>query len=110
MHFRRAPGKLSTCKFRIDEHVVEYCNSYKYLGVIFQCHLNMNENVEQVVKSSSRALGELINMNRNNYDLSFKSFSHLYNSMVIPVLDYCMGSWNVNTNCKKLDQVHYHAM
>jgi hypothetical protein len=38
---------------------IEYVESYKYLGLWFDEHMNMNKAVRELAKSASRALGAL---------------------------------------------------
>ena len=46
-----------------------------------------------LAESSSRALASIINTSIKQSTLSFKTFTKLYNSCVVPVMDYCAGVW-----------------
>ena len=41
VHFRRTLCKNSNKHFRICNQTAEYCNNYKYLSVMLNCHMNM---------------------------------------------------------------------
>jgi hypothetical protein len=45
--------------FTCSNSNIEYVESYKYLGLWFEEHMNMNKAVRELVKSASRALGAL---------------------------------------------------
>ena len=58
-------------------------------------------------RQGSRALGGIIGKTRENYDLGYKSYTQLINSMVIPILDYGGSAWSGGNHhdFKKADQV-----
>jgi hypothetical protein len=43
-----------------SENTLDYCESYKYLGVWMDEHLTFNKNVKELVKAASRVLGSLM--------------------------------------------------
>ena len=63
--------------------------------------------IESQAKAGSRALSGIIGKTRENYDLGYKSYTQLINSMVIPILDYGGSAWSGGNhhNFKKADQV-----
>ena len=110
MHFRKTRIKACTQKFYVNNVELAICNEYKYLGVILNCHLNLNNTIETIAKAGSQALGGLIGKTKNNIDLGFASYTKLFNTMVTPVLDYRVGAWGTGRVCKRLDQVQYRVM
>ena len=66
--------------------------------------------IDQLARSGSRALGQLISKTKANYDLDYKSFTKLFNACVVPVLDYGSGSWGTGSECKKIDDVQNWAI
>jgi len=93
MHFRKASAKQSEFVFTIGENMLETVDSYKYLGVIFHYKKDFNENAENLAKGAGRALGKIISKIHMLKDLGMKSYEKLYESCVVPILDYCSGVW-----------------
>ena len=91
--------------FYISGDAIQYVTHYKYLGVTFDQHMQMDMAIDQFSKAGSRALGQLIGKTKDNYDLGYCSYSRLFNSCVAPVLDYGSAVWSIGKDCSKLDQV-----
>ena len=88
---------------------VEKVSTYCYLGVTLEFDLNSDSIIMQLSAAGSRTFGQIIGKTRSNYDLGFSSFTQLFNSCVIPILDYAVGVWGTGKNTRKLDQVQEHA-
>ena len=43
VHFRKSRKKLTDRDFHVGEHHINVVNAYKYLGVVFNEHLNLSE-------------------------------------------------------------------
>ena len=59
VHFRNPSVQRSNFIFTCSNSNIEYVESYKYLGLWFDEHMNMNKDVRELAKSASRALGAL---------------------------------------------------
>ena len=94
MHFRQKRNKLTDFKFVINSQELEIVATCKYLGVIVDDKLEMDTTIEQQSLSGTRSLVHIIGTMRSNYDLGFDSFSQLYHSCVVPVMEYSIGSWH----------------
>jgi hypothetical protein len=46
-------------QFKCGEYVIEYCDTYTYLGLWFTEHCNMKKTVNELTKSASRELSAL---------------------------------------------------
>ena len=79
--------------FNLGETPLSYEDHYKYLGVIFEKHLDFNTCAETLGAAGGRALGCVISKFKSIKKLGFGTFSYLYNAGVIPVTDYCAGVW-----------------
>ena len=79
--------------FRLAEKCVEVTYQYRYLGVVLNTHLDLNVTSDALVSVSSRALSCLISKTKDNLDLGYRSYTKLYNSIVLPTLDYEFGAW-----------------
>ena len=83
---------------------------YKYLDLYLHECMDMEKTTTMLAESSSRALGGVIGKTRDNYDLSFASYTKLYSSCVIPILDYCAGIWGIKGRFPKLDSIQNRAI
>ena len=87
VHFRKKAVKQSEQKLYIGTDNIDYIDKYKYLGMTLGCHMDMDVITENLSCAASRALSQIISKTRSNYDLSYKSFTTLFNSCVVPILD-----------------------
>ena len=88
MHFRNARKQISGYKFHLDTVPLTNVCRYKYLGVYFDENLKFNYHEEQMSASANRALGSIINKYKSNKYLPFHVYSKLFNSCVVPIIDY----------------------
>ena len=109
IHFRSTKKKQSDVKFYINKQVVEYTSCYKYLGIYCDEHLKFHEAISTLSNSGSRALGSIIHKYKANKYMGLSTYSKLYESCVLPVLNYCSIVW-AHADCSKSDQVQYKAM
>ena len=74
----------------IDKEVLAKCDEIKYLGVIVHKHLSWRSHIEKVRK---KCLSALTVLHKIKGSLPPKLRSVLYQSMVLPHLDYCAVVW-----------------
>ena len=110
MQFKKKAMMRSDHAFHLDGERLDCVESYKYLGVILDSALNMENAIETLALAGSCALSALIGRTRSNFDLGFRSYSNLVRSMIFPILGYAAGAWYTGLVCKKLDQVAHRAM
>ena len=113
VHFRKMPQHRSSEDFHISGKRIEIVKKYKYLGTWLNSKLSPMDNVENLSKSGSRALGGIIGKTKGNIHMNLKSFSKVFSCMVMPILDYSVGAWYAGgyQHCmRKLDQIQYRAM
>jgi len=109
VHFRNVRRQRSNFEFKMGNTVLEYTPSYKYLGVIFDENLKFDINSEVLASSGGRALGSIIAKYKLNKCMGHKTYTKLYESGVVPILDYCSGVWGFG-NFSKPDMVQNRAM
>ena len=102
MHFRKKRKCPTNYKFKLDGQL-ELVESYKY-------HLDLNEGTNILNGAASRALGGIISKTRSNYDLSYGVFTKLFQTCVVPILDYSSGAWSTGDPMHKLDSVQNRAI
>jgi hypothetical protein len=109
IHFRKGRAQRTDFTFRIGDNELETVEAYKYLGVIFHEKHDFSNNCDALAKGAGRALGSIINKIHNYKEFGFKSFEKLYNSCVIPILDYCASVWG-NKHFQQIDNIQNRAM
>ncbi|XP_069119795.1 uncharacterized protein [Argopecten irradians] len=97
IHFRNKSVPKSNFQFTCGDLNIQTTDRYKYLGIWFTEHLDMELTVKELAKSASRALGALYSKFRFAGGMSFGVFKNLYESLVEPVLFYCAGIWGINS-------------
>jgi hypothetical protein len=93
VHFRNPSVQRSNFIFTCSNSNIEYVESYKYLGLWFDEHMNMNKAVRELAKSASRALGALYGKFVSCGGMTYSVFIKLYESTVEPILFYGSGIW-----------------
>ncbi len=72
-------------------YLVNICQQYQYLGIIISEHLSYEITETTLAESAGRALGGVISKFKSFTNVGFQTFSKLYHSAVVPVMDYCAG-------------------
>ena len=93
VHFRSQSFVRSDAKLTCSGSGIEFCDSYKYLGVWFDEHLTMTKAATELAKSASRALGVLFGKMIATGGLSYSVYTKLYSTMVEPILFYGSSVW-----------------
>ena len=93
MHFHRMNSPRCQRVFKFGENLVDYCSSYRYLGLELNDTLNYANSVDILSKSSSRSLASLIAKYYDLGELSLDVYEHVYKSLVCPVMDYSCIVW-----------------
>ena len=65
---------------------VRCCDAFKYLGVILDSSLSLNQHIDHVKKKVSKMLGIF---SRARPSLTIESANRVFKSMILPILDYC---------------------
>ena len=111
MHFRHKNVTCTDAQLKLGKVEITKINEYKYLGVLLNCHLDVNTTVNALAAAGSRALGSVISKTKNNLELGYGAFTKLFHTLVCPVIDYGCMAWNVsNIGCRKLDQIQERAL
>lgn len=95
VHFRK--GKLPTVDFQLENWRLNHTTveQYRYLGIIFHKILKFQVAADILWKAGGRALGATIYKIPLFKDVCFESFESLFNSCVVPELDYYSGVWDM---------------
>ena len=68
-------------------------SDYKYLGYIFNEHLNQKSTVKTLTLSANRAFGWVVTIFKKRGNLGYKTYITLYNTYTLPILNYASGVW-----------------
>ena len=93
VHFRPKSQNRSSFKFMCGPSSLETVPSYKYLGIWLNEHLDYQSCIKPLADSGRKALGLLIAKSKQFGNFPFEAFSSLYESLVVPRLDYAAGIW-----------------
>ena len=88
MHARKKQTPRALFEFKLGDGRVDYCATYKYLGVTVNEHLNFEETTFEICESAGRALGGLITKMIKNGGFPLAVYSKLYESLVCSISDY----------------------
>ncbi len=74
--------------FKYGEGEIQIVPIYEYLGLNLNEYMDYHFMSKMVAKSANRALRRLIAKSRLTGGMSYDVFMKLYNSLVLPVIDY----------------------
>ena len=81
--------------YYINNHLLHWATSVRYLGVIVDAKLSWNINVSYVSRKATKVLNLLCH---HMYICCASSKQKGFRALVIPVLDYASTVWNLHTN------------
>lgn len=109
VHFRPESVQRSEYVFYCGQSVIEYANSYLYLGITLSEYLDYGITAKVVAQSAGRALGLLIAKFKSCGGLPYDVYTKLYNAYVVPVISYGAAVWGMKSfSC--INAVHHRAM
>ena len=106
VHFRNKRVKRTDYDFKMGQESVDIVDRYKYLGVYLNEHLDYNVIANTLAGAAGRALGGVISKFQSFKNVGFNTFSKMYNTGVVSVMDYCSGIWGYGKFdcCSKIQQ------
>ncbi len=109
VHFRHRRGPCTKVIFKYSEAVLHNVSKYKYLGIYLDCFLKYEEAAKILGESAGRALCGTIGKYKSFKNVTFRTFSKLYHSAVVPVSDYGAAIWGYK-HFPGSNNVHNRAM
>ena len=110
MHFRRKRQKRSTFQFLIGDKEISFESEYKYLGVWINEFCDFSKTEKVLSESSGRALGKLIGKFKGVKNMGYNTFTRLYNSCVVPIMNYGVGIWGIYSKSQLSEAVQNRAI
>ena len=77
----------------MNNETLEVVENYKYLGLYLNEYMNFTIAKDVLAESGSRALGSIISKFKTFTNVTYNCFTKLYNSRVVPILDYASEIW-----------------
>ena len=93
IHFRHPNKHLCNFTFTCGTTSIDYTDNYKYLGIDFTEHLRWTQLIQNTSKAANRAANYLIAKARNSGALVYEVYTHLYNTLVLPIIGYSSFLW-----------------
>ena len=112
LHVRMSNEPQGNFVFKFGENpnnILEYTQTYKYLGVLLDEHLNYDSLANDLAGRASKALGSLLANFYLNNGMGFRAFKKCYDACITKISDYSAGVWGLGVY-PKLDSVHNRAL
>ena len=87
IHFRHKKMKQTLYNFYLGDNVIQIVNEYRYLGCTLSEHLNFKSIGNHLAEGAGRAFGKLIGKHFQNKGLGYRTYTKLYDSCVVPLMD-----------------------
>ena len=100
VHFRKKGENVTNFSFKFGEVDLNIVSKYKYLGVVLDEFLDFDVTAETLSNAAGRALGSVISKIHRFKDFRYNTFTTLFHSCVVPILDYCSGVWGFKSTTK----------
>ncbi len=97
VHFRAKCIPRSETPFKCATINIEAVSQYKYLGLIFNEHLDFLVMVKMIAQSASRALGLLIAKDKSFGGMPFVCYTKCYDAIVQATLNYGAPVYGTNS-------------
>ena len=88
-------GYMQNIRVILNGSLIQYSETVKYLGMLISTDLKWNKHIDHIAAIVSRNIGI---MNRAKFFLGQKHLLLLYNSLVLPYLNYCCLIWGYAAN------------
>ena len=105
VHFRKSNTDRTEFNFKLGNNDIEIRGNYKYLGVVLNEYLDFTETGNMLSESAGRAFSSLIVNLYNKMDLMYSSYTKIYESKIVPIMDYASGVWGAKC-FPKSDTLH----
>lgn len=109
VHFRVKSQPKTTVQFIFNNENIDCIDKYRYLGIFLDEHLDFNATATVLASSGTRALGAIFNKFHKVKGFGFSTYTTLYQSGIVPILDYASGIWGYQ-NYNQIDTVQNKAL
>ena len=95
--------------FTFQSRVITYSPHYKYLGLLFNEHLDWDQAIEAILAKANQALTVVNHKARTCGGFHFKTYTMLFNQLVVPIITTNAFIWG-HKDYKSIFRIQYNAM
>ena len=95
MLFHQPQKRVTIPKLKINNTLIECVDEFNYLGLIISKHLKWNSHVNKIENKISQTIGVI---NKLKHLIPQKTLLTIYNSPILPHLNYCILAWGHDSN------------
>ena len=107
MIFKQVNKKTEPLSLKIENTNIERVTDFIFLGLTISDNLEWENHIQKIANKCSRTIGIL---NKLKHILPTNISLILYNSLLLPQLNYCILAWGHNCNCKRLIKLQKKAL
>ena len=105
MIFKQVNKKTEPLSLKIEHTNIERVTDFNFLGLTISDNIEWKNHVQKIANKCSRTIGIL---NKLKHILPANISLILYNSFLLPQLNYCILAWG--HNCKRLIKLQKKAL
>ena len=98
MLFYKPQKRVKIPKLTINNTNIECVDEFAYLGLLLNKHLNWKQHITKIANTISKSIGII---NKLKYELPENTLLTIYNSLILPHLNYCILAWGYDSKMKK---------
>ena len=95
MIFYKHPKIVSDLNIKINNNPIARVNSFNFIGLHLNCNLRWNTHINMISKKITRVTGLLYKL---KYIFPKNILLSLYNTLILPHINYCLLSWGKQNN------------
>ncbi len=100
MIFHMPQKKINSLQLKIDNIIIDIVKEFIFLGLTLNEHLNWKGHIDKIANKISRSMGIL---NKLKYVLPLSAKLHIYNSLILSHLNFCILAWGYK--CDRIVQL-----
>ena len=85
-------------KVKINDELINYCDSLKFLGIFIDSKLTWHAHIDSICNRLSKGVGVLNNLQHFPSHILLM----IYNAVILPHLNYCNIAWGNSNNYRML--------
>ena len=95
MIFQKKKKNIQILNLKIDNVNIDQVKEFNFLGLIIDTNLNWKKHAEKISNACSKKIG-ILNKLKHILPLDIKKI--LYNSLIVPHINYCIMAWGFESN------------
>ena len=95
MLFYKHPKIVTDLNVQINNNSISRVNTFNFLGLYIHSNITWKTHIDHISKKISRVIGIL---NKMKYIFPTHILLSLYNSLILPHINYCLLSWGKNSD------------